>query len=62
VHQPSAEIFFGFDHLLLLQRGGYQAYLGPLGRGGKDLIRYLSGVEGVPPCPPGMNPSSWMLE
>lgn len=30
VHQPSADLFSMFDDLLLLQRGGYQVYMGPV--------------------------------
>ena len=62
IHQPSAEIFFAFDDLLLLQRGGWQVYSGPLGAAGADFIRYLSALPGMAPPPPGMNPASWMLD
>ena len=62
IHQPSADLFLLFDDLLLLQRGGFEVYLGPLGRGGKSLTDYLSAVPGIGPYPLGMNPSSWMLE
>ncbi len=62
VHQPSAEIFHLFDDLLLMQRGGWMAFVGPLGDGGAALIRHLSAVPGAHPCPPGMNPASWMLD
>lgn len=32
VHQPSAALFSAFHDLLLLQRGGYMVYFGPIGR------------------------------
>ena len=62
VHQPSSEIFSLFDDLLLMQRGGYMAFVGPMGDGGTALIKHLSAVPGVHPCPPDMNPASWMLD
>lgn len=62
VHQPSAEIFFRFDEILLMQRGGYMAYFGPVGKKGADLIAFMEAVPGVHPCPSGMNPASWMLD
>ena len=39
-----------------------QVYLGPIGRKGRDLIRYLESVPGMPAWPRGMNPASWMLD
>ncbi len=36
IHQPSAELFFMFDSLLLLQKGGHQVYFGPIGRRGRN--------------------------
>lgn len=41
IHQPSKELFFMFDNILLLQRGGWQVYFGPLGREAVNLVRYL---------------------
>ena len=51
-----------FDDLLLLQRGGWEAYLGPLGRHGREMLAYLETMPGAMSCPRGYNPSSWMLE
>ena len=48
--------------MLLLQRGGWQVYLGPLGTHGSAVVRYLSSLPGMPAYPKGMNPSSWMLD
>jgi energy-coupling factor transporter ATP-binding protein EcfA2 len=64
IHQPSADLFLKFDDLLLLQRGGWQVYLGPLGADGDagDLKAYLATLPGARPCPDGMNPASWMLD
>ena len=58
VHQPSAEIFAMFDDLLLMQRGGFMAFLGPVG----DLVPYLEAIPGVHRLPRAMNPASWMLD
>lgn len=62
IHQPSADVFLMFDDVLLMQRGGWTAYFGPLGADGALLVAYLQGVPGAHPCPAGMNPASWMLD
>ena len=62
IHQPSSEVFFAFDNLLLLQPGGLVAYFGPLGYHGEDMVRYFSTFRGVAPLPGHVNPATWMLE
>jgi hypothetical protein len=62
IHQPSVDLFFKFDRLLLLQRGGWQVYFGPVGRHGRDLVKYMESIPGTPKCPRKMNPASWMLD
>ena len=62
IHQPSADIFFKFDEILLMQRGGYMAYFGAIGRKGTALVAYIQSLPGVRPCPKNMNPASWMLD
>lgn len=62
IHQPSAELFFMMDNLLLLQRGGHQVYIGPVGPRGRNVVRYLESIPGTPRCPKRMNPASWMLD
>jgi len=62
IHQPSADIFFSFDNLLLLAPGGKQVYFGPLGAHAAALVGYLAAAPGVPPLPLHTNPASWMLD
>lgn len=62
IHQPSAELFFMMDSLLLLQKGGWTAYYGPIGHHGRTMVQYLQRLPGVTPCPRRMNPASWMLD
>jgi ABC-type multidrug transport system ATPase subunit len=45
IHQPSATIFGMFTHLLLLKKGGYTTYFGPIGESDGDysvLLDYFS--------------------
>jgi ABC-type multidrug transport system ATPase subunit len=62
IHQPSAEIFCQFDDLLLLQRGGWQVYFGPVGKMGRGIVRYLESIPGTLKCPRTFNPASYMLD
>ena len=61
IHQPSAEVFFGFDNLICLVPGGYEAYVGPLGKEASELVKFLTGIPGVKPLPDGTNAATWML-
>jgi ABC-type multidrug transport system ATPase subunit/ABC-type multidrug transport system permease subunit len=62
IHQPSAEVFFSFDQLLVLVPGGTQAYFGPLGAHASSLINYLQSIPGMPKLPLSTNPATWMLQ
>lgn len=62
VHQPSTEVFFAFDHLLLLAPGGYVVYEGELGTRAQKLVSYFQAVPGVKRLPANTNPASWMLD
>jgi len=60
IHQPSIEVFYQFDDILLLHKGGFAAYHGEIGPRGAALIKHL--LQAVPrahPLPDGMNPASW---
>ncbi|EEY66631.1 ATP-binding Cassette (ABC) Superfamily [Phytophthora infestans T30-4] len=62
IHQLSAEVFYLFDSLLLLKRGGETVFYGGLGRDCCSLIEYFDGIPGVSSLPLGYNPATWMLE
>ncbi|RLN14553.1 hypothetical protein BBO99_00000400 [Phytophthora kernoviae] len=62
IHQPSSEVFFLFDSLLLLKRGGETVFFGDLGRKYQHLVDYFEGLPGLAPLPPRYNPATWMLE
>ncbi|KAF1334207.1 Atp-binding protein, partial [Globisporangium splendens] len=62
IHQPSSEVFFLFDQLLLLKRGGETVFFGELGEGCHTLVDYFEAIPGVTPLPVGYNPATWMLE
>ncbi|KAK4419344.1 ABC transporter G family member 39 [Sesamum alatum] len=61
IHQPSIDIFEAFDELLLMKRGGWVIYAGPLGRDSHKLIEYFEAIPGVPKFKDGCNPATWML-
>ena len=60
IHQPSASLFYEFDNLLLLARGGNTVYNGPIGSHAVDVRRYFQ--EAGAPCPPGRNPAEHMID
>uniref|UniRef100_K3X6U2 ABC transporter domain-containing protein n=1 Tax=Globisporangium ultimum (strain ATCC 200006 / CBS 805.95 / DAOM BR144) TaxID=431595 RepID=K3X6U2_GLOUD len=62
IHQPSSEVFFLFDSLLLLKRGGETVFFGDLGRKCSKLVKYFEAIPGVVPLRPDYNPATWMLE
>ncbi|ETL31414.1 hypothetical protein L916_15807 [Phytophthora nicotianae] len=62
IHQPSSEVFYLFDSLLLLKRGGETVFYGNLGENCRNLIDYFENIAGVSPLPVGYNPATWMLE
>ncbi|KAG0455315.1 hypothetical protein HPP92_024607 [Vanilla planifolia] len=62
IHQPSMDIFEGFDELFLMKRGGEEIYVGPLGRNSCHLIKYFEAIQGITKLRDGHNPATWMLE
>ncbi|RYG57570.1 ATP-binding cassette domain-containing protein [archaeon] len=63
IHQPSEEVFLQADNLLLLQSGGWQVYMGALGRRGSAVVDFLQRASpGTPRKPRKLNPASWMLD
>ncbi|KAE9034245.1 Pleiotropic drug resistance protein 1 [Phytophthora rubi] len=68
IHQPSSDVFFLFDSLLLLKRGGEMVFFGELDNAQSDdcecghLIDYFEAIPEVPRLPLGQNPATWMLE
>ncbi|TMW65969.1 hypothetical protein Poli38472_003734 [Pythium oligandrum] len=62
IHQPSAEVFYLFDSLLLLKKGGETVFYGDLGSDCRNLIDYFESISGLKPLPSNYNPATWMLE
>ena len=67
IHQPSSELFFMFDRLLLLRSGGEEVFFSDIGPQGRALVDYFehrsAGVVKHPPrLPLGQNPANWMLD
>lgn len=61
IHQPSAAMFYCFDKLLLLAKGGRQVYFGDLGYHATAFVKYMESVPGTTPRPKQINPADWML-
>ena len=67
IHQPSSELFFMFDRLLLLRSGGEEVFFSDIGPQGKALVDYFEHrsahvVKHPPRLPIGQNPANWMLD
>ena len=60
IHQPSADIFFRFDQLLLLKRGGEVVYFGSVLNRARPLVDYFTEKSGAT-LPQRTNPANWML-
>ncbi|KAJ9114521.1 hypothetical protein QFC20_001394 [Naganishia adeliensis] len=61
IHQPSSELLFQFDDLLLLARGGKTVYNGPIGKQGETMIKYFES-NGAKKIEEGANPSEWAID
>ncbi|CAI5462083.1 unnamed protein product, partial [Closterium sp. Yama58-4] len=62
IHQPSRRLFFAFDWLYLMKRGGEVVYFGPIGHNGCNLLNYFESLPGLPKCRDDQNPATYMLE
>lgn len=60
IHQPSAQLFYQFDTLLLLAKGGKTVYFGDIGEQAKTIKDYF-GRYGAP-CPAEVNPAEHMID
>jgi ATP-binding cassette subfamily G (WHITE) protein 2 (PDR) len=60
LQQPSSDIFFRFDQLLLLKRGGETVYFGSVLNRARPLVDYMSEKSGAA-IPTRTNPANWML-
>merc|ERR1712063_68064 len=60
IHQPSADLFYLFDWLLLLRPGGQTNYFGPLGEKGRTVLDFFRrhGLH----CSEDKNPADFVLE
>lgn len=60
IHQPSAQLFYEFDTVLLLARGGKTVYFGDIGYQAATLKSYFSryGAD----CPQKKNPAEHMID
>ncbi|CBF71034.1 hypothetical protein AN6581.2 [Aspergillus nidulans FGSC A4] len=60
IHQPSSMLIQQFDMILALNPGGNTFYFGPVGKDGKDVIKYFADRGAV--CPPAKNVAEFILE
>ncbi|BAE62610.1 unnamed protein product [Aspergillus oryzae RIB40] len=60
IHQPSAQLFYQFDTLLLLAPGGKTVYFGEIGENASTLKEYFERYGS--PCPNHMNPADHMID
>jgi ABC-type multidrug transport system ATPase subunit/ABC-type multidrug transport system permease subunit len=60
IHQPSSMLIQQFDMILALNPGGNTFYFGPVGQGGRDVIKYFADRGIV--CPPSKNVAEFILE
>ena len=61
LQQPAAEIFYRFDQLLLLKRGGDVVYFGSVENRAAPMVEYFQNITGTP-LPTKVNPANWMLD
>ncbi|KAH7904052.1 ABC-2 type transporter-domain-containing protein [Hygrophoropsis aurantiaca] len=61
IHQPSAELFQGFDRLLLLGKGGQTIYSGEIGDKSSTMLSYFE-RNGATHCDVDANPAEYMLD
>jgi energy-coupling factor transporter ATP-binding protein EcfA2 len=65
IHQPSPSVFFAFDKLLLLKKGGRVVYFGDVGAEANAIVQYFESIPGclsLQDSPCKKSPAMWMLE